>query len=124
MRLIDLNTDYHIICSWWRQHNWPAIAKEFLPATGYIVDGVCAGFLYKTDSKIAWIEYIISNKECDKSVRNDGLDILINKLLDVANEDGFKAIFTSVEHPKLMDRYVSHGFNVTDHNMYNMMRRL
>lgn len=124
MRVIDIKNDYHVLCNWWRQHEWPAIPKDHLPVTGYIIDNVCAGFLYKTDSKIAWIEFIISNKECDKQLRNDGLNNLITKLTDVAKEDGFTSIFTSVSHPKLIERYSNLNFNVTDKNMSNMIRRV
>ncbi len=124
MRKFNPSTDYHTVCEWWRQHNWDCVPKDCLPVTGYIIDDVCVGFLYKTDSKIAWLEYIVSNKNSDKEVRNKGLDKVIDTLINDAYESGFKALFTSVEHPALIERYAKHHFVSTDKNVTNMIRRL
>lgn len=124
IREFDFKNDYHVICKWWRDHNWMCVPKDCLPKTGYMIDNVCAGFLYKTDSKIAWMEYIISNKDSNKDERNQGLDMLITKISDVAKESDYKILYTSVMHPKLIERYNKHEFVVTDKDMSNMIRRL
>ena len=63
--------DYeNILCGWWRDWKWVPPVKDFLPEDGtggYIVyDGdipVCAGFMYTTNSRAAWCDWIISNIE-------------------------------------------------------------
>lgn len=116
--------EYYTLVEWWNQHNWKAPSINMLPKTGFIVENVCAGFLYKTDSEIAWLEFIISNPNSDKEERSKGLDLVINALLEEAKISGFKAVFTSVEHKKLIERYKEHGFIETDKDMTNMVKRL
>lgn len=125
IRKFDANQDYNDyldICSWWLKHNWPIINYEMLPSTGFIVEGYCAGFLYKNDSKLAILEFIVSNPEADKQKRSEALDLLLQALINEAKESGYKAIFSSLSHPGLIDRYVKHGFEVTDTTMTNLMR--
>jgi hypothetical protein len=117
-------SDYPSLYSWWTAHKWQPVAIEALPKTGLVIEGVCAGFIYKTDSNMCLIEWIISNPETDKNVRNDALDLLINKLVDTAKEMGFTLAFTSVQHQGLLKRYENHKFIVTDQQMTNMIRVL
>lgn len=114
--------DYSEIKNWWIAHKWQPIPVEFLPKTGYIIPNYCAGFLYKTDSKIAIMEFIISNPLTDKDKRSVALDLLINSLCNKAKEDGFKSVFSSLVHPKLIDKYKKNQFFVTDENVTNLMR--
>ena len=116
--------DYWTLAAWWTDHDWPCLDPEMLPKTGFIVEGVCAGFLYKTDSKIAWLEYIISNPKSDKEERNKGLDLVITELCNEAKKCGFEAIFTSSSHDKLINRYKNHGFISTDESMTHFIKRV
>lgn len=116
--------DYYTLVEWWSQHSWKAPSINMLPKTGFIVENICAGFLYKTDSEIAWLEFIISNPVSDKEERSQALDLVINSLVEEAKLSGFKAIFTSVEHKKLIERYKEHGFVESDKDMTNMVKRL
>lgn len=119
-----INSDYWTLASWWNAHNWPCPDQEMLPETGFIVEDVCAGFLYKTDSKIAWLEFIISNPKIEKEKRTQSLDLVISALCEEAKKLGFKVIFTSVQHKKLIQRYENHGFIVADNDMKNMVKRI
>jgi hypothetical protein len=116
------SSDYSVISEWWKSHKWPVLPEHMLPKTGMIIDNFCAGFLYKTDSSIAWLEFIISNPSTKKEERADALDILIKGLVNRAKEDGFKTIFTSVEHPSLITKYKNNGFVIGDTNMTNLVR--
>ena len=61
--------DYSTIVEWWKSWpEWEPLAQEMLPenGTGGIIiekegEPIVAGFLYGTNSKIAWMEWIISN---------------------------------------------------------------
>eukprot|EP01050_Picozoa_sp_SAG11_P037920 SAG11_NODE_15206_length_585_cov_1.479424_2_plen_83_part_01 len=67
--------DYdNILKGWWKDWGWEAPSRDFLPQDGQggimVWDGdtpVCAGFLYNTNSKVAWVDWIISNKEYKES---------------------------------------------------------
>jgi hypothetical protein len=117
-------SDYISVASWWVMHDWPVIDADHLPKHGFIVDDKAVGFLYMTDSKIAWLEFIVANPNVSKEDRSEALDLVINKLIDLAKELEFKTVFSSVTHPRLIERYKRHGFVVTDTGMTNMIRRV
>ena len=61
--------DYNLLCDWWKEWNWDIPPRDFLPENGtggFMVekDGnpVIAGFIYFTNSAVAWSEFIISDK--------------------------------------------------------------
>lgn len=116
--------DYPIVCSWWKDHQWPSIPLSFLPKTGIIVDDCAAGFLYCTDSKLCWLEFVVVDKSADKQRRRDALDLLISESIEIAKESGYMVMFSSVSHAGLIQRYKNHGFDVTDQNMTNLIKRL
>lgn len=118
-------TDYPTLAQWWNAHKeWTAIPVDILPEIGAVVEGVCAGFLYRTDSKIAWIEWIISNPESEPAVRARGLDLVIEALLGIAKDLGFVSVFSAVKHPKLLERYKQFNFIETDRDMIHGIWRL
>ena len=95
-----------------------------LPRVGAVVDGVCAGFLYATDSKICWLEWIVGNPDSPHEIRAEGLNLLINELCAYAKKVGFEVVFTSSNHTRLMDRLDAAGFIKTDTNVTQLIRRL
>lgn len=124
LRPLQLSDDYGAISEWWTAQKWPVIPREMLPGTGAIVPGRAAGFLYKTDSQIAWLEFVVANPASDKMERRAALDAVIQSLLATAQSMGFRAVFTSCQHPGLTARYQEHGFQVTDTGMTNLIRRI
>lgn len=118
------SSEYPLICSWWQARDWPIISPECLPKHGILVGNYCAGFVYTTDSSLAWIEWIVSNPATDSKERNQAMDILIDSLIGKCRLLGARYIFTSVSHEKLQDRYVKHGFNVTESQVTHMIRSL
>jgi hypothetical protein len=117
-------SDYFELCTWWELQKWPSMGQDHLPENGFIVEGIAAGFLYKTDSKFALMEFIIANPKTEKETRAQALDLVIDSLLNLAKELDFKSVFSSITHPKLLQRYQQHGFVVTDENMTNLVRSL
>jgi len=115
--------DHEVIAEWWKGHGWPVIPPPMLPRTGIIVDGYCAGFLYRTDSAVAIFEWIVANPASDKIERAKALDTLIEAALAEAKSMGAVAVFTMAKHPKLLSRYEQHGFQRTDEGMTHMVRR-
>ena len=114
--------DYPLISSWWNARSFPPIPPQFLPPTGFIVGDHAAGFLYSTDSGIAWMEWITTNPQSVKIDRDNALNSLIDALTVEAKRLGFSAVFTSVADSGLISRYARHGFGVTDTTMTNMVR--
>lgn len=122
--------DYETFCRFWNFWKFPIIPREFLPenGTGGIKicnernEIICAGFLYQTNSKIAWIEFIVSNPEIkDKKVRHDSQIELISLLVVEAEEKGFKAVFSSVVNPSLINKFFEVGFTKNKGNSTELM---
>lgn len=125
--------DYNKLVKWWEHYGFPVPPLEFLPDNGncgiMIVgeDGTdyCAGFIYETNSKVCWMELIVANPDLkDKETRKEALISLIENLSYLAYEWGYKWIFTSVEHPSLIERYKECGFKVGTTNTKEMIKQL
>jgi hypothetical protein len=110
--------DYDILCGWWKWHRFPAPPKDFLPENGlggFMVTfdeiNVVSGFIYFTNSKICWSEFIVSNNEFkDKEKRKEAIKILINEINTIAKEKGCKYIYTVVKNQNLKKTYQEMGF--------------
>ena len=114
MRSINIDKDYETLCKWWTAYDFPQVPLDCLPATGLIIDGLCAGFLFKTDSSIAWLSWVIGNKNSDKETRTEAIKQLILGLKQEAKNQGFKHIFSATVHPNLLKVYLDVGFIATD----------
>ena len=122
--------DYAEVCRWWKAHQWPCLPLKMLPTIGVIIKttqgvGVCAGWLYRTDSCMTVLEWVISNPEVSSQTRAEGLDLLISCIIEHAKRLGpDMQIFTSAQHPKLIERYKTHGFIECDRGMTNFIRHV
>lgn len=124
VKSFSLIDHYEIISDWWTGHDWTVLPQQVLPHNGLIVyddnTPICAGFLYKTDSAICWLEWVISNPLAKKEQRSEALNALIDCLVGLAKTMGFSIIFTSIKHPGLIKRMEQIGFQVNDNGMTNM----
>ena len=73
IRPLNENDYDSILVGWWEDWKWTPPGKDFLPDNGMggimVLDEeipVCAGFMYTTNSKVAWIDWIVSSKEYRK----------------------------------------------------------
>jgi len=129
-RLLN-ETDYDALVHWWKWFRFTAPPKDMLPQDGMggimiQKDGVdvCAGFLYTTNSKIAWLEFIVSNPEYKDKNRKEAIKTLINSLCHIAHNLGFKAVFTSVKNQSLINHFKDTGFSLDAHKSSEMVKRL
>ena len=118
--------DYPMITKWWEAQGWPILPEAALPAVGFIVEedevGLCAGFVYRTDSAFALFEWIVGNPEADKDKRREGLDLLIKTASLYIKEEGFSLVLTMTKHPSFITRLENHGFQETDHGMTHLVK--
>ena len=81
--------------------------------------------VYFTNSKAAWIEFIVSNFNYRGDDRHEALEFLINSLIEIIKQTGdFKYIYTSLKSKSLIDRYSNCGFQKGDSNCQEMIRIL
>lgn len=117
---------YDTLSDWWKAYNWQPVHPRMLPEDGYVVTydtkPICAAFLYKTDSCIAWAEWIISDPTAERGAKDESLDMLLNHLWTKARQQGFTVLFTSTNMEKLKTRLSRVGFTQTDQNVTQFMR--
>ena len=96
IRLFDKEKDYKTLCKWWDDWKLPNHHPDALSETGIIIskDGVdiCSGFIYSTDSYIAWFEFVTINKKTTKQQRKGALEKLGSAMVKKTKEMGFKLI--------------------------------
>lgn len=112
-------SDYdEILVGWWKDWGWAVPARDFLPddATGGLIvfDGdepVCAGFMYTTNSKVAWVDWIISSKTYrTKPTRKECLDLLIYALTHICKSKEHKYVYALIKDRNLIATYESLGY--------------
>jgi hypothetical protein len=122
------DSDYDTLVTWWKDWKWEAPPKDFLPENGtggFMVSNddsdICAGFIYLTNSKIAWIEFVISNKQYKEKDRKEAIQFLINSLSAVAQESKAKYGYAVLKHKGLIEYYENSGFYKSDENITEMI---
>ena len=123
--------DYDTLVEWWKFWRFCPPTREVLPDNGLsgivVTDDndtpICAGFIYYTNSPIAWIEFIVSNPEIkDKKIRHNSLVFLINELSGTALLNNRKVIYSSLKNENLMNKYVECGFQKGGSNTTEMIK--
>jgi hypothetical protein len=111
--------DYEVLCEYWTWWKFSIPPRNCLPNNGLggikIIDEngtiICAGFLYETNSGIAWLEFIVSNPAVkDKKLRHYAQIELISMLTIEAEEKGFSAVFASITNENLIKKYIEVGY--------------
>ena len=103
---------------WWFDWRWTPPSRDFLPENGeggfIVYDGetpVCAGFMYKTNSKAVWCDWIISNiKYKDRNNRKEALSLLIKRISEEAKRLNKKYIYALIKNKPLINVYKKQGF--------------
>jgi hypothetical protein len=130
----ELNeTDYEsILVKWWKDWRWTPPPKDFLPDNakgGFIVYDkdipVCAGYIYVTNSKVGWCDWIISNIEYkDRKKRKKALSFLVNMLSHTLKLSGCKYGYALLKHDSLIKTYEENGYIKADTYNAEMMKLL
>jgi hypothetical protein len=125
------DSDWDILCSWWKWWRWPEINKGMLPLNGLgglmVYKGdipIAAGFLYLTNSKAAWLDWIVSNpdyRECD---RKDSLALLIDGLETVAINEGYNSIISIARNKSLINIHKNLGYTVDENPSYEISKKI
>jgi hypothetical protein len=126
-------TDYDdILVEWWKQWGWEPPKRDFLPNDGkggiIVYDGdtpICAGFMYLTNSKVAWVDWIISNKEyTNKLQRRDAIKLLVSALTEICKKSGSKYSYALIKNESLIGMYEELGYIKGDSYTNEMIKIL
>lgn len=121
-------SDYATLCSLWTAQKWPSAPEAALPKTGRIalIGGqiAAAGFLYRTDSSLALLEWIIADPSLPAEARGEAVNAVLTTLIEAARSQGYAALFHMTSHKRLISRLQEHGFNVTDSAQSHLLKVL
>jgi len=119
IRQLNENDYQDILIGWWKDWGWDSFpAKDFLPENGtggiILYDGdipVCAGFIYNTNSKISWIDWIVSNKKYRKKPnRKKAINLLIEELTIICKNSGSKFVYSLMKSNNLVNHFLNNGY--------------
>jgi hypothetical protein len=122
--------DYEKFVEWGIFFKFPFPPKNMLPSNalgGLKITNeegidICCGYLYETNSDIAWLEWIFSNPNIkDKELRKKALTELIYYLTLHAEQKGFKAVFSSIKEVGLIEKYKKNGYSESKLNSKEMI---
>jgi hypothetical protein len=125
-------TDYDtILVGWWKDWGWEPPQRDFLPDDGkggiIVFEGeepICAGFIYTTNSKVAWVDWIISNKEYRGGNRKEAISLLVNKLTNICRNTGHKYSYALIKNKSLIGTYEELGYIKGDEYTGEMIKVL
>jgi hypothetical protein len=124
--------DWDMLVEWWDWWpGWTAPPQDFLPnhgTGGFIVEKnnqpIVAGFVYFTNSKVAWVEWIISSPNYKEDDRRDAIEYLINELEQFIVSMGYKYMFTNLQHKGLIETHKKLGWNMDKKPSYELTKNL
>lgn len=131
IRKLNENDYDDILVGWWNDWGWTPPQADFLPDNGMggimVLDGdepICAGYLYATNSKVAWVDWIVSSKTYRKKPnRKDAIMELVNQLTNIAKMSGFTYTYALIKNRSLIEIYSDLGYVEGDSYTSEMIKR-
>jgi len=123
------SSDYEILSDWWKAWGWPVMAKDMLPdnGTGGIMvenkgENIVAGFLYWSNSKLVWLDWIISNPNADKKIRKQAIEMLILTAEQMVKEAGSKYMMSISRSNSLLKIHEKIGWSIDRTPSHEMIK--
>lgn len=124
-------SDWEMLQLWWKAWGWPEMSKDLLPLNGLgglIVEKqnkpIAAGFLYLTNSKVAWTEWIVSDPDYREDDRVDSLTMLVQGLEEVAVSTGYKIVLSVGRNKGLLNIHKELGYTVDEKPSYEISKKI
>ena len=122
-------SDYEILTDWWKAWGWPAMAKDMLPdnGTGGIMienkgENVVAGFLYWSNSKLVWLDWIISNPKVSRDIRQEAIKKLILTAEHMTKKAGSKYMMSISRSNSLLKTHKELGWTIDPDPSHEMIK--
>lgn len=123
--------DWDMLASWWKWWRWPEMPKDMLPENGtggFLVskDGIpiVAGFVYTSNSKLAFLDWIVSNPEYKNKDRKKAIAMLITMSEEAFRESGYKYMITFGRNKSLIDTHVELGYHIDNKQSHELIKIL
>jgi hypothetical protein len=122
-------SDWETLSDWWKAWNWPVMAKDMLPdnGTGGIMvenegENIVAGFLYWSNSKLVWLDWIISNPKVSRDIRQEAIKKLILTAEHMTKQAGSKYMMSISRSNSLLKTHKQMGWNVDKTPSHEMIK--
>jgi hypothetical protein len=122
-------SDWETLSDWWKAWKWPVMAKDMLPdnGTGGIMvenegENIVAGFLYWSNSKLVWLDWIISNPKASRDIRQEAIKKLILTAEHMTKEAGSKYMMSISRSNSLLKTHEQMGWNVDKTPSHEMVK--
>lgn len=104
IRYLETDTETQMLIKWWNDWKFP-VPHGFLSTRILIISkddqDICAASLIATDTKIAWLDWFISDKQIkNRKLRKEALNFLIIKSQSLAGYLGFTALVSCISEKK------------------------
>ena len=99
-----------LLAAWVGLASTDELDLSYLPPTGVVVDRMVAGFLYLTDSCVAYFDNFISDPSSTGESRSAAMDVMVSELLLAAKAAGAKVVVFCTARPGLVARTARMGF--------------
>tara|TARA_R100001082_G_scaffold32828_2_gene16995 strand:+ start:14747 stop:15211 length:465 start_codon:yes stop_codon:yes gene_type:complete len=124
-------SDWETLVGWWKWWRWAIMPKDFLPENGtggLIVEKnktpIVAGFLYKTNSNVVILEWIVSNPEYKNKNRKKAIELLITEAEDISKKEGYKYMFSIGRSKHLLDIHEKLDWHVDSRSSHEITKKL
>ena len=122
-------SDWETLSDWWKAWKWPVMAKDMLPdnGTGGIMvenkgENIVAGFLYWSNSKLVWLDWIISNPKVNRDIRQEAIKKLILTAEHMTKEAGSKYMMSISRSNSLLKTHEQMGWNIDKTPSHEMVK--
>ena len=122
-------SDWETLSDWWKAWKWPVMAKDMLPdnGTGGIMvenegENIVAGFLYWSNSKLVWLDWIISNPKVSRDIRQEAIKKLILTAEHMTKKAGSKYMMSISRSNSLLKTHEQMGWNVDKTPSHEMVK--
>jgi hypothetical protein len=122
-------SDWETLSDWWKAWKWPVMAKDMLPdnGTGGIMvenegENIVAGFLYWSNSKLVWLDWIISNPKVNRDIRQEAIKKLILTAEHMTKKAGSKYMMSISRSNSLLKTHEQMGWNVDKTPSHEMVK--
>lgn len=93
---------------------------EFMPPSGFVVEGLAMCFLIRTDARVALIEGLLGNPWLPRAQVDPALDAVAAAVISLARAEGFRVLQATTQVEAVVERAKRLGFRV-DPSRYQML---
>jgi len=119
---------YDIFSKWLITQSFPLINKEILPENVFVmytddIPAYCI-WIYRTDSRLAWLAFPASNKNVAYKKKEGGLRFLINHVCEYLKKKKVLSVFTTSGTENVIKALSENGFELGDSSISHYIKKL